>query len=63
MGKQTSVVYGIIIENGQAERTTPVRNRSRMTAGGLPVNARSGGRLELRLRAREAWSLEPGRAY
>ena len=23
------------IENGQAERTTPVRNGSRMTAGGL----------------------------
>ena len=49
MGKQASVVYGNI-ENGQAERrTTPVRNGSRMTARGLPVNARSRGRLGLRL--------------
>ena len=34
-------------ENG--ERTTPVCNGSRMTAGGLPVNARSRGRLGVRL--------------
>ena len=33
----------------QVERTTPVCNGSRMTAGGLPVNARSRGRLGVRL--------------